>query len=297
MLTLLRKVPVNRYGLDLGTMALWLAFSQTVSASAQVPPNAAPGSGIGKHAFRATSGATANSQLPSVRRPGPDTADLPDSPYTVPPGVVYVETSLTHQRSKSPPAHEYFTATLVRVGFLQDWELRVSGPGLIVRDGLPDSTTGFGPITVGAKWHWWEEVEEKGIPGAGLIFQVTTRTGSDALRSGIAEPAGFLTFSHSLHWEMEFEWNLGLAISRSQSERAQLEGWLLWALSKQVTPNLSIFAHGYVLTPGLVNETEIVLGPGLVWFINERMALDTSLVFGVTDDAPIIARVGLNLGF
>jgi hypothetical protein len=286
---------MNAYSLKLGTMALWLAFSETVLA--QLPPNTAPGNGIDKPAFRPTSEATANSRSPSIRRPGSDTADLPDSPYAVPPGVIYVETALTYQRSKSPAAHEYFTPTLVRVGLLQNWELRVGGPGLIVRDGLPDSTTGFGPITIGAKWHWWEEIEDRGIPAAGLIFQVTTRTGSDAFRPEIAEPAGFLCFSHSLPWEMEFEWNVGLALTRGQSERTQLEGWLLWALSRQVTPNLNVFMHGYIVTPGFVSETEIVLGPGLIWFISERMALDTSSVFGVTDNAPTIARVGLNLAF
>jgi len=286
---------MNRYGLDLGTMALWLAFSQTVSA--QVLPNAASGSGISKPAFGATSEATANSQLPSIRQPGPDTADLPDSPYAVPPGVVYAETSFTYFRIRTPAAHDYTTATLIRIGLVENWELRLSSPGLIVRDGLPDSTTGFGPVTIGAKWHWWDEIQEQGIPGAGLIFQVTTRTGSDAFRPEIAEPASFLTFSHSLPWEMEFEWNLGLSLTKEESERTQLQGWLLWAVSKELTPNLNLFVHGYILTPGFITDTEIVLGPGFIWFISERMALDASSVFGVTDDSPTIARVGWSLAF
>lgn len=53
---------------------------------------------------------------PSLEEPGPDSPDFPDSAFTVAPGVVYFETSLTYESSKGVKVRAYFTDTLIRVG-------------------------------------------------------------------------------------------------------------------------------------------------------------------------------------
>ncbi|GBD36585.1 hypothetical protein HRbin36_01710 [bacterium HR36] len=64
----------------------------------------------------------------SIRQPGPDTADFPDSAFTVPPGDMYLETSINYQRPSGLPKHEYFTATLLRLGLFEGLELRINTP-------------------------------------------------------------------------------------------------------------------------------------------------------------------------
>jgi hypothetical protein len=82
-------------------------------------------------ATRSEAGAEHDSDTPwLIEEPGPDSADFPDSAFTVKPGVVYVETSLTTESSKGPRVHDYFTNTLIRVGLKEDWELRISSPRL-----------------------------------------------------------------------------------------------------------------------------------------------------------------------
>lgn len=45
--------------------------------------------------------------IPDITEPGPDSADLPDSAFAVPPGVVYLETSLTYSTTSPGLLHQY----------------------------------------------------------------------------------------------------------------------------------------------------------------------------------------------
>lgn len=238
-------------------------------------------------------------RLPNIREPGPDAPDFPDSPYTVPPGIVYLETSLTLVTMDWPRLREYATATLIRIGLVEDWELRLSSPGLIVRVGPPDSTSGFGPITIGAKHHLFNGSEDECWPAVGLIMQITTRTGADAFRPGIAEPAIFCNFDHTLPWGMEFEWNAGVSLRRNEAGHSQLQAQLLFALTRPLGEELRLFAHGFFFVPASSgNDAELVIGPGVLWIISDRVAMDASISFGLTEESPdAIARIGVSLAF
>ena len=236
---------------------------------------------------------------PTLREPGPDSPDFPDSAFTVPPGVVYVETSITHETSKGPRFRDYSTDTLVRVGMCENLELRISNPGLIHQDGPVDDTTGFGPTTFGFKRHIWAEDERSGLPAIGVIAQVTTPTASAGFDNGAAEPTVYFNFDHSLPADFAFEWNLGISWLKGSDGERFLQGEVLWVLSRELADELEGFVHGIVDFPaGSGEQEELVVGPGMLWFVSGRLALDFSYNFGLTAQSPHrIVRFGLSMAF
>ncbi|MBI3462226.1 MAG: transporter [Planctomycetes bacterium] len=236
---------------------------------------------------------------PNIREPGPDSADLPDSAFAVPPGVVYFETALTYSSSKGPRTRDYFTPTLVRIGVCRDLELRLSGPGIIHEDGDTDNTTGFGPMAFGFKRHIWDEVEDWGIPAFGVIAQVSAPTASAGFDDGTAIPTVFFNFDHTLPADSYFEWNLGISALHDDDGHRFAQGSFLWSLGHEWTPDLTTFFHGFVNVPaGSGDDQEVVLGPGMIWFASDQLAVDFSYNFGLTAESPHrLVRLGLSLAF
>jgi len=198
------------------------------------------------------------------------------------------------------PQREYFTATLLRAGVADRLELRLSTPGIVVQDLADETATGFGPLTVGMKIHLWDPGDGPWLPAAGAIIQVTAPIGSSHLRPKIWEPAFFLNFDHLLPWHCEFEWNWGLAWVQPQPSREPiLQTWFLWAFSRTIQEDWVVFAHGFTVLPlSSGDDTELVLGPGLLWFVNDHAALDASLNFGLTGASPQHSiRIGLSLAY
>jgi hypothetical protein len=238
-------------------------------------------------------------QGPDISEPGPDSADFPDSAFAVPPGVVYIETSLSYSSTKGTPLHDYFTATLVRIGLWKDLELRIATPGFIQEHGIDGSTSGFGPLTFGFKQHIWDEVQESGLPAFGIIAQVTAPTASAGFDDGTAIPTLFFNFDHTLPWDSYFEWNVGISDVHGDDGQRFAQGTFLWSLGHEWNDNFTTFFHGLVNVPSGSGEgEEVLMGPGMIWFVTKRMELDLSFNFGVTDESDHrFARLGLSVAF
>ncbi len=236
---------------------------------------------------------------PDISEPGPDSADLPDSAFAVPPGVAYLETSLTYTSSKGPRVRDYFTATLLRIGLWEDFELRVASPGLIHENGPNESTTGFGPLTIGFKQHIWDEIEECGIPAFGIIAQVTAPTASAGFDDGTAVPTIFFNFDHTLPCDSYFEWNAGLTGAHDDAGDRFLQGSFLWSLGHEWNDSFTTFFHGLTNFPsGTGGNAEVLTGPGAIWFLSKQCALDFSYNFGLTDESDHrLVRLGLSIAF
>jgi hypothetical protein len=237
--------------------------------------------------------------VPDITEPGPDSADLPDSAYAVPPGVAYLETSFSYTSSKGPRIRDYFTATLLRVGLCEDIELRIATPGVIHEHGPSESTTGFGPMTFGFKAHIWDEMEDLGIPAFGIIGQVTAPTASAGFDDGTAQPTVFFNFDHTLPADSYFEWNLGISASHDEDGDRFTQGSFLWSLGHEWSPSVTTFFHGLANFPaGSGDDVEVLFGPGVIWFPSQRVAVDFSYNFGVTDESDHrLIRLGLSIAF
>lgn len=239
---------------------------------------------------------------PNIKDPGPDTADIPDSAFTVKPGVVYFETALTHESSKgSPRTREYATPTLIRMGVTERLELRFSG--FLVHEHVPggDSRSGVGPLTFGFKRHMWEENPDSFLPAFGIIAQVTAPTSSAGFDGGRAEPTIFFNFDYTLTERLEFEWNGGIGCLEGDDGTMFCQGAFLWSLARTWgrEGNLKTFFHGAALTPGGSGEQEdVLMGPGMVFFRGHRLAYDASYNFGVTGVSPHrLIRLGMSMAF
>jgi hypothetical protein len=239
------------------------------------------------------------SNRPDITEPGPDSADFPDSAFAVPTGIVYLETSLTYASSKGPRVRDYFTNTLVRIGLWEDLELRIASPGIIHENGPEESVTGVGPLTIGFKQHVWDEVAESGIPAFGVIAQVNVPTASAGFDDGTAIPTVFCNFDHTLSANSYFEWNLGLSAVHADDGHRFVQGNFLWSLGHEVNDDITVFFHGFTNFPASSgNQEEVVMGPGMIWFVNKRVAVDFSYNFGLTDESlHRLVRLGLSMAF
>lgn len=238
-------------------------------------------------------------QQPSLRDPGPDTADFPDSAYTVKPGVVYVETSMAYLSTNRPSTREYATPTLLRFGVTEKLEFRLFTVGYLQETSAEGSMAGMGQFALGFKRTMWDEDEQAGIPAFGIMGVLAIPTASAHLDNGAAEPFLFFNFDHTLPFDWSLNWNGGIAWLKGDDDIRFVQGSLLWAFTRQWNDDLATFWHGYAVVPGFSGEKEeLVTGPGFLKFLGDRVAVDASYNFGATSGSPNrFVRIGLSAAF
>jgi len=124
----------------------------------------------------------------TIRDPGPDTADFPNGPYTLPAGRAYVElTPFAWTGQTGANTGVYNSQMLYRYGVTDNWEFRLFTDGLQVQTSGPDQSqyVGFSPIAFDMKIHLQDEVKEWFLPALGLEVYLLTDFGSTALSNGI----------------------------------------------------------------------------------------------------------------
>lgn len=254
----------------------------------------------GKDTDRREAGKDDGKKTPDLHKPGPDSPDFPNSAFTVPPGVVYVETSLTSTRDRRNATTDRFTNTLIRFGVLEDLEVLVSTPGLIVRNQPDRSTvTGFGPLTFGAKRHVWDADQATGRPAFAVGPQLTAPTGSAPFDNGAWVPTLVFYFDHALPRDFNFEWNAAVSAIKAGNGRRVAQGYFPWSLSRDWTPDFTTFVNGYVAIPSTSGvRSEAVVGLGFLWYVSAQVALDGSYNVGLTSrSSSRLVRLGLSFAF
>jgi hypothetical protein len=212
----------------------------------------------------------------SIREPGPDTANYPNGPNTLPRGGVYLEYSpvfYTTAISGIQPA-TYNAEFLLRLGLTDRFEFRVFSSGFTWQAaglGL-DETTGFSPLLFDAKVHLWEENEEWFVPAAGLEVFVQTPWGSPAFDAG-TQPGILMLFRNTLFWGLVAEYNVGLAADSAQEGLVPIDV-IQWAISKQITDDFQLFVHGFQNESALPRlSAQTVIGGGFLWFPSDRLSV------------------------
>jgi hypothetical protein len=212
----------------------------------------------------------------SIREPGPDTANYPNGPNTLPRGGVYLEYSpvfYTTAISGIQPA-AYNAEFLLRLGLTDRFEFRLFSSGFTWQAaglGL-DETTGFSPLLFDAKVHLWEENEEWFVPAAGLEVFVQTPWGSPAFDAG-TQPGILMLFRNKLFWGLVAEYNVGLAADSAQEGLVPIDV-IQWAISKQITDDFQLFVHGFQNESALPRlSAQTVIGGGFIWFPSDRLSV------------------------
>jgi hypothetical protein len=240
---------------------------------------------------------------PNVADPGPDMANFPNSAFTIPRGAAHVEfapVTLSGPTDNNGP--NYNTQYLLRYGLTDRLETRIFGIGYVAVFGGPQQTTGFAPPAFDLKMNLWDESKNHLIPATGLEVSLLTEFGSPALRSGV-QPSLSLLFDHTLPFDFEFEWNVGVNGAQQPlnsndkpngpinlfhgPEEDTLEWNLQWALQRQFFGKLDVFTHGFINSATIPNLGDSVpVGGGGVYTVNKRLALFGSYNAGLTADAP-----------
>lgn len=273
------------------------------------------------------SGATGNKK-PDIRKPGPDTANYPNSAYTLPQGGFYAEiTPFAYTGDYARNPEQYNASYLFRYG-LFDWvELRLFSTGLSFKGGNTPET-GFSPLVFDTKLHFWDELKEYYLPAAGFeAWLQTTWLGSPSFNQG-TQPAFTFTFDQTLPGDVAIEYNIG-AQRFQDPQNLDVSVWdfaFQWAIQRDIIEDLAFFVNGYYNASTLprfstnvkkyqlvcdnnnncvrksVNALGIVggnrdipnvVGAGLLWTLNDNLALYCNIGAG-TDRAspPLQAYLG-----
>lgn len=240
-------------------------------------------------------GKPATKSRPTLDDIGGDTADLPDSPFTVPRGSVMYEPSLTRQRDKDAArTRTLFSPTLIRIGLADTWELRLSGDGFVNQQTVGNRVTGLGDSTIGFKKHLC--ASRNGGPALGIIVQTSVPTARRGLGSGRMEPFASLNVGQQLWggWSTEVNFG-GSLLNGAPNKKRFLQGNLLYVVERNLGKGWGFFVHGQYDAPSAPGSgPSNVVGPGFTYRLGSYTQLDASFIVGTTRNSPNqIARLGI----
>ncbi|MHC5542639.1 transporter, partial [Singulisphaera rosea] len=224
---------------------------------------------------------------PDIRSPGPDTANFPNSPYTLPQGRFYVEVSPLFLSGASAGSPKTYNAEfLLRFGLTDRVELRLFGNGPTYEQGK-GSANGMAPLAWDLKLNLWKENVKYYIPAAGLEVFLLTPSGSRRLNQG-TQPGIALLFDHTLPYGFLLEWNVGLVGDPSPNNHfSALEPIAAWALQHEIVEGFDVFYHGYFNGATLPRFGDgVEMGGGAIWAVNKRLSLYGSYNAGLSKAAP-----------
>ena len=215
-----------------------------------------------------------------VASPGPDTANFPNSPLTLPKGRSYVETdpgTFSLAGSDGTPA-AWSWPFLIRTGLTDSCELRIfsQGPTAVGATAAGPAYDGFAPLAFDVKVHLWGDAEQLWLPIVGVEAYLLTGIASRPFQVG-TEPALVLLVDHRLPGDWNLEWNVGCFGSGGDGIPDILSLPNLgvqWALQKQLTPRLAAFYQGFYNNAGIPYfPADLVCGFGGQWTVTQRLAV------------------------
>lgn len=238
----------------------------------------------------------AQSNEPSIRNPGPDLANFPNSAFTLPQGRAYVELAPFNfkRRSGDGSPSQLSSGYLLRYGLTNDFELRLLSDGYTKERG-DEGASGISPQIFDFKWHVCDENKDSHLPAFGVEVAVQTDLASRAFRGG-TQPSLSLNFDQTLPLDIGFEYNVGVFTQNSAEEKRQAQASFSWALQKEMITDVALFVNGYTNT-GEGHPTSAV-GAGVQWTPTQRLALYTNLSGGLTQaTSKFSALVGFAVAF
>lgn len=231
----------------------------------------------------------AEATLPfSIRNPGPDLVNFPNSAYTIERGHVYVEMQPVQVNGPTnAQAYNYSFGYLLRFGLTDRVEFRLFSNGISYQSafrgnassgvGPIPAATGWSPLFVDFKVNFWEQRLRSLMPAMGMEVYLSTETGSQAFRNGVSYGINLL-FDLNFAESWNLEWNVGVQPANANvpnlpdAALPQFSGQ--WSLQRGITDNFAVFTHGYYNGSSLPQfGGNIVVGLGAVYFVNDRWSV------------------------
>ncbi len=215
-----------------------------------------------------------------------DRPDQTDAPNTV--GTGYYQLEMGYQRTEfdligGDVAIDQVPTALLRIGLLDDFELRLSYDGYIDIDPpYGDGESGSGDAHVGFKWRFHNDGDTQWA----LMFDSNTMLGDDELVSDEWEPSAKLAFGTALTETLSLGANAGIA---TQDQGGDLETVGIYSLvfGFGLTERVGFFAEAFGEVPASAegrprNSADI----GLTYAISDHFQCDLAYTRGISDSAP-----------
>ncbi len=226
-----------------------------------------------------------------------DRPDATESPSTVAPGFIQVETGGFYESfEEGGVKNETFTynTTLVRLGLLDNLELRVGwdfveGQTSINGNKVNDVTSGFNPLLLGAKVGI---TEEKGwLPEIGLLGHLYLPfMASTDYRPETTGVDFRFSFAHTLSEKSSLSYNLG-AQWRDDSPEAAYIYTLSYGYS--ISEKLGAYVELYGDFPE-DNKANHLWDAGLTYLLSNNVQLDATVGSSITDGQDILISGGIS---
>jgi hypothetical protein len=185
----------------------------------------------------------------TIRDPGADMANYPNSAFTLPEGGFYLESTpfgFTGESTGSGPQTES-GQVLLRYGLVDNIELRLFYTPYEVQRHRTGSEAGSGPLAFDTKIHLWDAWEEYFIPAAGFELTITTPWLSSTAFQSSTSPGFSFNFDQDLPFDIGLEYNFGATDYPNPGGLSQSE-WQFasqWAAQRDITEDVAIFFNGY----------------------------------------------------
>ena len=185
----------------------------------------------------------------TIRDPGADMANYPNSAFTLPEGGFYLESvpfSFTGKSASSGP-QTMNGQVLFRYGLVDDIELRLFYTPWEVQSTRSGVDSGSGPLAFDTKIHLWDTWEEYFIPAAGFELTITTPWLASTAFQSPTSPGFSFNFDQDLPFGIGIEYNLGATSYEDPNDLSQ-SVWQFagqWAAQKDITDDVAVFFNGY----------------------------------------------------
>ncbi len=238
-----------------------------------------------------------NNSTPTLEPLITDRPDATESPSTVAPGFIQVETGGFYESfEEGGVKNETFTynTTLVRLGLLDNLELRigwdfVEGQTSVNGNKLKDVTSGFNPLLFGTKIGI---TEEKGwLPEIGLLGHLYLPfMASTDYRPETTGVDFRFSFAHTLSEKSSLSYNLG-AQWRDDSPEAAYIYTLSYGYS--ISEKLGAYLELYGDFPE-DNKANHLWDAGLTYLLSNNVQLDATVGSSITDGQDILISGGIS---
>jgi hypothetical protein len=213
-----------------------------------------------------------------------DRPDQTEAPDVLPQNYFQIETGIL--LSKDKPVEDVtvntnnFATTLLRYGFVENIELRLSGAYLQEQTQYlkgTNSESGFAGFDVAAKFHMFEE--NGIIPKAGLITSIFIPVGEKYFTNNEFIPGIIFAAAHELTDWASLSYNLGARYRNNQNSFYRYS----LALGFQPLKKIGIFTEifGFIEKN---NTPRHAIDIGMTYLVIRNLQLDTSYGFAITNN-------------
>lgn len=214
-----------------------------------------------------------------------DRPDVTESSSVIAPGFAQLETGITAIEDVDDEFGTEYGNTLLRLGLVENWELRLGWGGYLDSSAVSGSSDG----SLGFKYYINPEGDALLEPEVAIIAQTTLPTGESAITSDRLDPAFLMLFSHTLTDKLALSYNLGSQFATSKKgdgSRTTLSS-ALYSVSLGYSANekLGFFVELFGEIGLSAEDSPISVDCGLTWLLNDDSQLDFFTGAGLNNEA------------